>query len=318
MPLLSQWRYLALFLTLSTEFHLFFLPGPSPFFSAILPNRLTYEHVAFLRQFFISTSMSISQLSPLLFPTPPEPEGTLEEQMAARAWADAEALKPLLQKLAFLTAQAQEELRAVQQQELLPFVLIGGPEGETDEQRGKRVEKEVDDLKTKMVSTFEDLQLKSSPQTAELWTRAVHLGRQRAEKREANVVRKASDKEPTRGPSSTLSTPVKNGHRSPSAPSTATVDASKIETSVSAATLASPPSSPTLPTSKVALAPVEVFKPVASTSENASIAEKESASVKSGSEPGEKELDRAAASRLPSPPPEGDEKGRLSIEAVAA
>ncbi|GAA6058729.1 hypothetical protein JCM10212_003417 [Sporobolomyces blumeae] len=188
------WRYLGLGLACALEFHLLLRPSPSPTFSFCFPNRLTYEHITLLRQLFVSASMAMSQLSPLLFPVPIESTLSQAEQDAARAMADATALKPLLQRLATLTAAAEAEATALQHLELRPLVvtLPSSPalaqasidESETDAEatriaaRQRQVEI-VRGMREQMGRTFEDLQIKADPSTAKVWTDAIKRGRAR-------------------------------------------------------------------------------------------------------------------------------------------
>ena len=199
--------------------------------------------------------MAISQVAPLLFPEHAsahnvDPNASPEEQAAARALADADALKPLLQRLALLTAQADAECRALQQQEMRPLFVASAVAGEDNQAREKREKAIVEDLKNKMAKTFEDLQLKSAPQTADIWANAVKRGRSKSEASKSNGVKSSA--------SSGTSTPsrlptVAPVIRSPS-PSPSFTAAS--------AQLASPPSSPKLAS---ATAPFEPVPPLLST-----------------------------------------------------
>lgn len=180
-----QWRYLSLFLCLSLELHLIVWSGESPTFSRLFPNRLTYEHVSLLRQIFISTSMAMSQLAPVLFPPAPDVSGPAsEEDQVAAALRDADQLKPLLTRLTRLAATAEAELLALQQLELEPLVAAPGSDA-----RSVRSE-----LRRHMVRTFEDLQLKGSAETKALWSEAVRagLGREEVQVQEKRRVGSAS------------------------------------------------------------------------------------------------------------------------------
>jgi hypothetical protein len=279
-----QWRYLTLALTFCTEFMLILRPAPSPLFDFLLPNRLPYEHIAFLRQFFISSSMAMSQLAPLLFPPPPQLQGTPEEQAAARAMADAEALRPLLQRLAALTAQADAEAMAMQQHELRPLFVVGAP-AEGTESKGQRETREreiVADLKEKMVATFQDLQLKGAPATAEIWTRAVNAGRARELKRAAD-----GGTDGSRIPLLEASLPTSSIRSTSPSPSSILVPP--------ASTLASPPSSPMLGFPSKSLYPPFIEQPPATSPPSPS---------PTVAQPVKPPPDSDAASRLPSPPPE--------------
>ncbi|GAA5908204.1 uncharacterized protein JCM6883_004306 [Sporobolomyces salmoneus] len=189
------WRYLLLVLSASLEFHFLLRPSPSPTFSFLFPNRLTYEHIALLRQLFISLSMAISQLTPLLFPVPlpsvsplVDPEQSREQSLEL-ALRDAEELKPLLSRLAHLTKAAEIEATGLQHLELRPLVLLDEEETAKEQRTELEVKKEmegsrrkvVEGVKVQMKSTFEDLQLKSHPNTARIWEAAVKNGRDRVE-----------------------------------------------------------------------------------------------------------------------------------------
>ncbi|GAA5980151.1 hypothetical protein JCM10908_001551 [Rhodotorula pacifica] len=164
------WRYLCLSLCFALEFHLVMRSSASPTFSALFPNRLPFEHVSILRQIFISTSMAMSQLAPVLFPPAPDVsagEATEDEQLA-RALRDADALKPLLTRLTQIAATSETEVIALQRLELQPLLASGKDEREVRKR-----------LKEHMVRTFEDLQLKGNPATAAAWSAAVRAGLER-------------------------------------------------------------------------------------------------------------------------------------------
>ncbi|GAA5870130.1 hypothetical protein JCM3774_002600 [Rhodotorula dairenensis] len=166
------WRYLSLFLCLALEFHLVMRSSASPVFSEIFPNRLPFEHVSILRQIFISTSMAMSQLAPVLFPPAPDTSATdvPEDAQLARALHDADALKPLLTRLTQLAAATEAEVVALQRLELQP--LLAAEPGQDEREVRKR-------LRERMVHVFEDLQLKGNPATASMWSAAVRAGLER-------------------------------------------------------------------------------------------------------------------------------------------
>jgi len=164
-------------LSASLEFHFLLRPSPSPTFSFLFPNRLTYEHIALLRQLFISISMAMSQLTSLLFPlslSESTTSATPEERALAQALQDADRLKPLLTRLSHLTAAAEAEASALQLLELRPLLVLSNEEDQKQRQR-----KVVTGVKAQMVKTFEDLQLKSNPLTARVWEEAVKSARAR-------------------------------------------------------------------------------------------------------------------------------------------
>ncbi|GAA6001652.1 hypothetical protein JCM10207_002249 [Rhodosporidiobolus poonsookiae] len=320
------WRYLALFLSFSLELHFLLRPTPSPTFSLLFPRRLTFEHVALLRQIFISTSMAMSQLAPLLFPSPPSSSssdaGAGEgEDALARALADAEQLKPLLQRLAQLTATADAEAYALQQLELRPLVPVpspSSPPSPADAAAAKERDRALRaDVQRQMVRTFEDLQVKGNPATGRLWSEAVSKGREakRARKGEGEggkkrKGKKKQGKEAMAGavedgaPSSTSPAPS-----SPSPVPLATLDSATIPPPVTA--LASPPASPKplgFPNSALPLPSPSVSPPV-----GVRLVEEdeEEPPVDAGRSKDTKDAKGETVeekSRLPTPPPEVEEK----------
>ncbi|GAA6021350.1 hypothetical protein JCM11491_004756 [Sporobolomyces phaffii] len=183
------WRYLTLALSASLEFHFVLRPSPSPTFSFVFPNRLTYEHVALLRQLFISVSVAMSQLAPLLrSPLVLEPGPSLSD---TAAWDDAETLKPALSRLAQLTAAATVEATGLQHLELRPLFLPPASAAMTEDEdedeptetatdQGEAQRREVvERVKEHMARTFEDLQLKSDPTAGRIWEAAVKNARAR-------------------------------------------------------------------------------------------------------------------------------------------
>ena len=150
-------------------------PSVSPVFSTLFPHRLPFEHVSLLRQIFISTSMAMSQLAPVLFPpsasdTASEADDVSEDAQIARALRDADALKPLLTRLTQIVNTTEAEIVALQRLELQPLLAAAGDSGEEEAQRR---------LKKHMVHIFEDLQLKGNPATASAWSAAVRAGLER-------------------------------------------------------------------------------------------------------------------------------------------
>ncbi|GAA5870172.1 hypothetical protein JCM1840_001582 [Sporobolomyces johnsonii] len=299
------WRYLSLFLCLALEFHLLLRASPSPTFSFFFPSRLTYEHIALLRQLFISSSMAMSQLSPLLFPPSPlhlASSGSSEEQQAmARALADADALKPLLQRLAVLTASAEAEVVALQRLELRPLLLDVPPkkpsadsfeQQPTPEDLRAKERKVVGELKEQMVRTFEDLQIKSNPQTAPVWVEALRVERATREELKRKRSRVVNGEAPAHSLSSSKAT---------AAEPASSLDAGSSPPLVTVNALASPPSSPPvgLPNSTV---PLPSLSEVPTTSCSSLPTPKPPAAPATTLKP----PSLPDASRLPSPPPEED------------
>ncbi|KAJ8296932.1 Chaperone protein DnaJ [Rhodotorula toruloides] len=176
------WRYLSLALCLSLEFHLLFRSSPSPTFSFVFPYRLPYQHITLLRQLFISTSMAMSQLGPLLFPDTPAlfaapSSAPSETEQYARAVADVDSLKPLVERLMRLTAQAELEASALQSLELRPLMESVKPDPEAP---GIEERKVIRKLVDGMVATWEDSQLKNNPRTARVWDEALRKSAQKA------------------------------------------------------------------------------------------------------------------------------------------
>lgn len=163
---------------LSAELTLVMRPSPSSFLAFLLPNRLPFEHIEFLRQLSISTSIGMSQLAPLLHQDPSDQSATDEQAAAGRALADAEALKPLLQRLANLTAEQDAECDSAQFQELLPFLRLND-QGSTESERAARLKAEqetVARMKERLVGVFADLKMKTSEETRDVWRQAVQRG----------------------------------------------------------------------------------------------------------------------------------------------
>lgn len=180
----------------------------SPTFSLLFPHRLPFEHVSILRQIFISTSMAMSQLAPVLFPPAPETAASAssapnESDSLAAALRDADELKPLLTRLTQLTTTAEAEAIALQQLELRPLLASaptpgggrgGGAEAKIDAQEVRRR------VRDHMVRTFEDLQLKQHPATAAAWSAAVRAGLEREGKRGGRAVAKTTERKAVGGP----------------------------------------------------------------------------------------------------------------------
>ncbi|BGO96618.1 Chaperone DNAJ [Rhodotorula toruloides ATCC 204091] len=184
------WRYLSLALCLSLEFHLLFRSSPSPTFSFVFPHRLPYQHIALLRQLFISTSMAMSQLGPLLFPETPThfaaaSPASSEAEQYARAVADVDSLKPLIERLMRVTAQAELEASVLQSLELRPLMESVKPDPDVP---GVEERKVIRKLVDGMVAAWEDSQLKNNPRTARAWDEALRRPAQKA----------AREKEPTK------------------------------------------------------------------------------------------------------------------------
>ena len=162
----SQWRYLFLLSTLTVELHLT-LRGhnPTSLLATLFPSRLPYEHVALVRQAFLSASMALSQLGPLLAP-PNEEEADADP--LARVQREAARLGPSLQRLAEAVRAAEGEVRGMQEMELRPLAGEGKGKGQV-----------VEVVKGAMERTFEDLQVKGAPETKGKWVGAVQRARAR-------------------------------------------------------------------------------------------------------------------------------------------
>lgn len=85
---------------MAIEFALIMQPHPSGILSFLLPNRITFEHIAFLRQLFISTSLAFTQLGPLFYPPPPDPHPDPIQHANNVASAELNAILPTLKQLA--------------------------------------------------------------------------------------------------------------------------------------------------------------------------------------------------------------------------
>ncbi|GAA6047854.1 hypothetical protein JCM3770_004675 [Rhodotorula araucariae] len=294
------WRYLSLFLCVSLEFHLLLRSTPSPTFSLLFPARLPFEHTALLRQLFISASMAMSQLAPLL--SPPRVGPSTTDDAVAAALHDAARLNPLLGRLGALIETAEREVAALQALELRPLL---GPAVDGVESEGaageERVRREVGE---KMVRVWEDLQIKGARGTAGVWTQAVRRGRgaamseKRREGKKRGAVKASVEEEKRELSAESADATVEKDREGEHLSTPPTLDAVSIPPPVTA--LASPPSSPQLgfPLSAVDL-PVSSL--VETEDEPAPVAdgpveEKESGALKPPP-PND-------AHRLPTPPPE--------------
>ncbi|GAA5897450.1 hypothetical protein JCM8208_003275 [Rhodotorula glutinis] len=292
------WRYLSLLLCVSLEFHLLLRSTPSPTFSLVFPSRLPYEHVALLRQLFISVSMAMSQLAPLLSPPSPSPSSSSTEEAAlAAALADADHLRPLLQRLAALSTTTEREVAALQRLELRPLVPDHPAPGSSASDVEKRTRREVED---KMVRVWEDLQIKGASGTAGVWTEAVRRGRAREAREKGGMARSAEGGKNVEAP---LVVVVEAEHDAPpkvdDEATVPTLETAAIPPPVTL--LASPPASPKLgfPLSSIDAPP---SSPHTSTVE---LPREEYALARAGEEDGAlKPPERNAAHRLPTPPPE--------------
>ncbi|KAK4698440.1 hypothetical protein P7C70_g7835, partial [Phenoliferia sp. Uapishka_3] len=177
------WRFLLLLLIASLELSLLLSPSPSPLFSTLLPTRETYQHIELLRQFFISSSMAISQLLPL-WTQSDEPAGAKEMTNEERARMDAELLWPLVERLGALKGMMENEVRTMVGLEVRsvlpnPPHLGSAPSAIPEGEEMKENVKVIEGMKKSMVETYLDLKVKSSKQGVEVWTRAVQVGRER-------------------------------------------------------------------------------------------------------------------------------------------
>lgn len=301
-----QWRYLSLFLCVSLEFHLLMRSTASPSFSFVFPSRLPYEHVALLRQIFISASMAMSQLAPLVSPPPPTPSGspTGDEALAA-ALADAEQLRPLLQRLAALSSTTEREVAALQRLELRPLLPAdsggaGAGAGPGTDDVERQVRKDVEDS---MVQVWEDLQVKGASGTARVWTEAVQRGRAREARTEeaASGSQEVAAAEKDDKPAAVAGDPAaKDAAHKPGGATDGdavpTLEAAAIPPPVTA--LTSPPASPKLgfPLSSIDSSPIVPAIELTAADGDARPEKAEGGGLKAPRE--------NAAHRLPTPPPE--------------
>jgi hypothetical protein len=214
-------------------------PSVSPVFSTLFPHRLPFEHVALLRQIFISASMAMSQLAPVLFPpsvSDPASEAgddSEEDAQLARALRDADALKPLLTRLTQIVNTTEAEIVALQRLELQPLLAAAGDNDGDEEEVYKR-------LKKHMVHIFEDLQLKGNPATASAWSAAVRAGLER-ERTKVDSEMRAEDSTIPEAP------PQQNGYATGGEATSTAVSAESVAPDARPAPvtlLVSPPSSP--------------------------------------------------------------------------
>ncbi|KAM0748162.1 hypothetical protein T439DRAFT_336044 [Meredithblackwellia eburnea MCA 4105] len=191
------WRMLLLLLSVSTEFHLLLrgesLPPPI-FLSTIFPNRESFEHIQLVRQTFISLSMGMSQVLPLLFDSEEEEEegerdgDKVRKSNEDRVREDVERLWPLVLKVGVLTDLLERELGAGLAAQLAALGIgVGVGVGGEEERRMKKETKGYDDddegvvvmkkrLTEEMTQHFLDLRVQSTREGREVWDRAVADG----------------------------------------------------------------------------------------------------------------------------------------------
>lgn len=133
--------------------------------------------------------MALTQLAPLLFPPSPEFVGTPGEQKAAAALAEAESLRPLLEKIIQLGAMGEMEAIKLQQLEMFPLVaqrIATSPSGamasveERTAHEAKMKGDVLEEVKEHMIQLFIDMQLRSDAEGAALWESGVLKGRELA------------------------------------------------------------------------------------------------------------------------------------------
>jgi len=244
----------------------------------------------------------MSQLAPLLSPASPATSSSSTEEAAlAAALADAEHLRPLLQRLAALSTTTEREVAALQRLELRPLVPDGsvGP-GASVSDAELRTRRAVED---KMVQVWEDLQVKGASGTAGVWTEAVRRGRAREAREKGRSTQGSKGGEGAKGAveAEAEAVAVKKEERRTvdEAPTAPTLETAAIPPPVTL--LALPPASPKLgfPLSSIDLPPSSphsspVELPLA---DDAPVqAQKENGTLKAP--------ERDAAHRLPTPPPE--------------
>lgn len=145
---------------------------PDSLLSTIFPSRLPFEHIALVRQAFLSSSMALSQLGPLLFPPSEEDDGAAADPVA-RAQREAARVGPSLRRLGEAVAAAEGEVRAMQGVELR--AVMGAAIGDAGGVAGV-----LETVKRGMEGTFGDLQVKGGEGTRGVWVAAVQRGRARA------------------------------------------------------------------------------------------------------------------------------------------
>lgn len=164
-------------------------PSPSPLL--FLP-RTTFEHIALLRQLFISLSspshshslpppltnppaphpVALSQLLPLF--SPPPPPDHLSPQVRART--DAEQLWPFVERLGQLRSLAENELNTMIALEVRPLLA----DARTTHDDGAA---RVGSMKRGMRDSFLDLRVKSTDEGKQAWASAVRDGVERTGRR---------------------------------------------------------------------------------------------------------------------------------------
>ncbi|SCV68590.1 BQ2448_711 [Microbotryum intermedium] len=198
----NYWRYLFLLATASLEFHILLRTslGSSfshPLLSLVLPNRLPYEQIQFFRQLFISGSMALSHLTPLISTASmleASLEGSsIEDRLTAQAYKDTEALRPLIQDLTMVLKGLEQESRMMRWGELRP--LLG--EGMKDEQ----FDGVLQDVRYKTEDLLKCLKVKVGEGTKEAWRDAVQRGAEKhrlEEEEKSKQVAKVKEEEEVR------------------------------------------------------------------------------------------------------------------------
>lgn len=168
----------------TTEFSLLIRRNPFPLLAQFLPNRLPFEQIALLRQFFVAIISAIAQLYPLIFPSPVSMihKGTPEQIAVSKAYEDAEKLRPILEGLDTLIKTAEAETVQLQLMEMRPLLehpphpsadgtgLLSSDELEA--MNGRNAEK-MGTVKQAMLEAFSDHALRTHPVVGGIWRNAV-------------------------------------------------------------------------------------------------------------------------------------------------
>eukprot|EP00918_Siedleckia_nematoides_P004306 GHVU01009604.1.p1 GENE.GHVU01009604.1~~GHVU01009604.1.p1 ORF type:complete len:474 (+),score=36.13 GHVU01009604.1:50-1471(+) len=190
------WRWTILFCVLTTEALLITSTTVSTIsnvLSFIFPNRVTFEHIALLRQVFIASSCVATQLGGIRYPPASQLDKTqsISELMAP--------IMPLLEHAQQYSTLANTEVVKMMYNDLYPILHdgtdgqpdrrlslgsegpnglggIGKPAEETnvvDEEEDLAMKSTVKVLKEKMLDVFCDLRLQSDEAGREAWNQAI-------------------------------------------------------------------------------------------------------------------------------------------------
>lgn len=113
----------------------------------IFPDRLPFEHVTLVRQLFISGSLALAHIGPLLDPTS-------DQAYKERVRAEMDELRALLERIEASSEAIANEALALQHVQVDPFV----PKTDDDERTKRRKAAEMADFHVRVQETVERIQ----------------------------------------------------------------------------------------------------------------------------------------------------------------